>query len=252
MTHPGDWVASSDTDSYALLTRSGRHRDDGADAADWGHHVTTTIADQIKFWRTDRGLSAQQLSDRSAELGYRVPRNIIANIESGRRSAVMVHELLILAMALNIPPILLVYPLGRQERVEVVPGYEAPTWSAFRWFAASKRPTGPLLGGSVDEGGVTEPLIEWEKAHLVVQVYRRHDSLVNRYRFTRDDTMNELRRLAEPSERMPDERETRRITDRVARDLAKAAEALRVHRQDMRSRGYQPPRLPVDIDVDED
>lgn len=49
-------------------------------------------------------VSAQALSDRTADLGLRVPRSTIADMETGRRRHVAVHELLMLAAALGTTP----------------------------------------------------------------------------------------------------------------------------------------------------
>src|SRR4051812_14487081 len=105
--HSEQRVVGTDTDSYEILIIGGRHRDGTPDdpSHDWGQAVTGTVANQIKWWRKERGISAQELSDRCDGLGHSVPRNIIANIENGRRSAVTLQELLVIAMALNVPPI---------------------------------------------------------------------------------------------------------------------------------------------------
>ena len=210
------------------------------------------VARELRTWRDRRNISAQQLAERCSELGYAIPRNVIANIESGRRNAITVPELIILAMALNVPPILLVYPVGVDYLVEIAPDKEIAPWFATRWFMADARPPAELLGGRPDLD-IATGMREWEQAATVIPMYRRHDSLIRRYRFVRDDTMAELRRLAEP--RPPEQGEATKAelqsrTDMLARDVAKAAEALYRHRETIRELGYRLPDLPSDISLD--
>ncbi|MGY1730150.1 helix-turn-helix domain-containing protein [Geodermatophilus sp. SYSU D01045] len=99
---------------------------------EWAKRLTQVIADGI---RAARGrVSAQKLADRCTELGYPIPRSTISNLESGRKETISVQELLVLARALEIPPLLLLFPLGRVDRVPLLPEVDAPTWPAARWF----------------------------------------------------------------------------------------------------------------------
>lgn len=66
------------------------------------------IGDRLANYRRLAGLSAQQLSDRTHN---RISRAVIANIESGRRDTITVHELLDLSLALGIPPVALAIDL---------------------------------------------------------------------------------------------------------------------------------------------
>ncbi len=90
--------------------------------------------------------SARELSDETADLGYRISPTILAKLDSGHRGAVLnVSELLALAAALDIPPILLMfgdgYPGGD---VEYLPGRNASNLQAAQWFSGeSPLPAGP-------------------------------------------------------------------------------------------------------------
>lgn len=101
--------------------------------ADWGARVTRAIAAQIRRHRDGR-LSAQVLSDLTGKLGYEIPRNTIADLESGRRASISVAELLVLSRALDIPPLLLLFPVDDQAELEVLPGESRPAWRAAQWF----------------------------------------------------------------------------------------------------------------------
>lgn len=98
--------------------------------------VSTTIANEVRRIRQERGMSAQRLSDRCAELGAPIPRTVLSNLENGRRGNVTVAEMLVLAAALDVPPATLVFPVGHQVTVEALPGKLQPALSAIEWLAA--------------------------------------------------------------------------------------------------------------------
>jgi transcriptional regulator with XRE-family HTH domain len=237
VTQSQSWAAFPPTDMYEIVTEG-----------DWGQRVTQTIAREIRRWRERRGLSAQELSERCDRLGNPIPRNVIANLENDRRHTISVAEMLTFAMALNVPPVLLMYPLGVDSGVEIAPGRGVAPWSAIRWFTGENRPHAALLGNE-PEPDTRHGMREWEEAYQVIEMHRRHDALVQQYRFTRDDTLTELRRLAEPSH---EQRAALARADVVAEQLVKAGEALRRHRRRMNGLGYELPRLPADIDLTED
>lgn len=90
---------------------------------DWTSRLSQGIAAEVRRHRKARGLSAQQLADRCAELGVdSLPRTVIANLENGRRGNVTVAELLVLAEALSVPAAALVFPVGYVDQVEHLPG----------------------------------------------------------------------------------------------------------------------------------
>lgn len=82
-------------------------------------------------------MSAQDLADACADLGHPIPRNVIANMESGRRATLPLVDVMVLAQALHTNPICLIYPIGYVAEIQRLP-YEdriAP-WEAMRWFTA--------------------------------------------------------------------------------------------------------------------
>lgn len=250
MTQPPVWTRRSVTNSHPLVTRRGLHHAEG-DPQGWQRRLTAAMASEIKRWREIRELSAQQLADRCTSLGYPIPRNVIANIESGRRSAIAVPELLILAIALNVPPILLLYPVGSERLTEIAPDQECEPWFALRWFMADVMPPAELLAGYGEDN--TTALREWEAATAALAMYQRHDVLVHRYRFARDEASAELRRMAFSSTPEGEEptADYKRMADMLAKDMVRAADALRRHRLLMADRGYVLPSLPSDILLDE-
>jgi transcriptional regulator with XRE-family HTH domain len=109
----------------------------------WPARLTHGIATQIKRHRTEQKLSAQQLSDACTALGADIPRNTITDLEIGRRAHLSVAELLVLAAALNIPPLELVCPVGYETRTEILPGDVSDTFAAALWLAGEAPRPGP-------------------------------------------------------------------------------------------------------------
>jgi len=99
----------------------------------WAGDTTGRIAGAVRALRGKR--SAQWLADRTAELGHPISRTAISNLEVGRKGSVDVLELIVLARALGVPPLLLLYPALSAGEVEVLPGHRASSWAAAQWFA---------------------------------------------------------------------------------------------------------------------
>jgi transcriptional regulator with XRE-family HTH domain len=103
----------------------------------WGESLTKRIGDEIR--RLRGGRSGQWLSDRTADLGQRVSRSTISEIETGRRKSITVSDLILLAAALDTTPVALVYPGPYRNPVEVWPGFEMPELWAAQWFSGLLR-----------------------------------------------------------------------------------------------------------------
>lgn len=98
-----------------------RHNLRVANADDWVNELVRRTGQAIKTARGGR--SAAWLSDRTDELGYRVSPTVIAKLDSGHRGGVLsVVELLVIAAALDVPPVSLLYPDLPDGDVEVLPG----------------------------------------------------------------------------------------------------------------------------------
>jgi hypothetical protein len=105
---------------------------------DWAEEQAHRVAQEVRRLRGKR--STQWLSDRTAELGYRVSRSVVADLENGRRRYVTTAELIVLALALKTAPIALMYPAPYWDSIQVFPGGESPEvskmWAA-QWFSGS-------------------------------------------------------------------------------------------------------------------
>lgn len=94
-----------------------------------------------------------------------------------RRRDVSYAELLVLARALRIPAVLLLFPVGAEDDVvEALPGHQVNAWTALRWFMGDERseeydPDGPLTGDRD----------EWQAATAPIKLSRSHDNLLGEY-----------------------------------------------------------------------
>lgn len=79
-------------------------------------------------------MTVQRLSERCTELGYPIPRSTLTNLELGRKEALVVQELVVIAEALRIPPVELLFPALVTGQTEFLPGQTTMTWHALRHF----------------------------------------------------------------------------------------------------------------------
>lgn len=91
------------------------------------------IAQAIRTARQGR-LSAQQLADETERLGYGISRSQIANYESGRKKSLDVAELLVIAAALGVPPLQLLFPDEPDDDIEMLPSQRTSTFHAIASF----------------------------------------------------------------------------------------------------------------------
>jgi len=190
--------------------------------AEWAWQIGRNVATQ----RAKVGISARELSDRcTAIAGYPIPRSTIANLESGRKESMPVHEIAVIARALDVPPLRLLFPLGTEETVEALPGRRMPTWYAVQWWRGKPFPL-------ETEAGEWDPDPfhgVWVNPDDPVRLFERHDELLDR--------LDNIRLVLADDERavqllglLPSAREDAEI-------------ALQFHREMMLRAGYTPPRL---------
>ena len=105
----------------------------GMTKADWASEQARRIAATVRQLRGNR--SGQWLSDETAKAGHRISRTTISELESGKRKAVTTAELCVLAWALQVPPMRLLYPDLPDGPVDIVPGVTVPSIKAATWFS---------------------------------------------------------------------------------------------------------------------
>lgn len=107
---------------------------------------TERLGRAIKELRGD--MSAQRVSDLTDQLGCRVTRSVIADLETGRRKFLPVHELIMIAAALGVTPAtLLTWGDLPDGDVELFPGRTVTGFDAARWIGG--QPLNPFEPTSV-------------------------------------------------------------------------------------------------------
>jgi transcriptional regulator with XRE-family HTH domain len=107
---------------------------DQSGGREWSGNWTRLIGQNVRAVRKRRKLSTLKLSELCTErVGFAVPRNTIVNLETGRKESLSVQELVALALALEPPPVMLLYPLDQD--VEIAPGVARSPLHAIEWFA---------------------------------------------------------------------------------------------------------------------
>ncbi|MCP3769498.1 helix-turn-helix domain-containing protein [Streptomyces sp. MAR25Y5] len=140
----------------------------------WPNRIGQSVATEVRRHRQSQGMSAQQLADRCAALGFPIGRSVLANFESGRRPALSVPELLVLAKALGVPPGALLFPVGRVDQVEPLPDRTAAPWDALQWFTGEQ----PL-----DRSADYE---EWREDRAGLDTYRWHARYLDEWHADQD------------------------------------------------------------------
>ncbi len=100
----------------------------------WSRSLHQRIAGAIRDARHGQ-LTAQQLADKTSQLGYPITRSQIANYESGRTQSLDIAELLVLAEALGVSALSLLFPGPPDRRIEIVPGLPMSTLEAIMRFS---------------------------------------------------------------------------------------------------------------------
>ncbi|WP_155291712.1 helix-turn-helix domain-containing protein [Rhodococcoides fascians] len=107
-----------------------------AEAREWAAEAANRMGQAVAKVRKKRGLSALQLSTLTEDLGYPVTRGSIAKIEGGHRGGKFdVAEILVLAAALQVPPVLLLFPDFPDGQVRVLPQIEVDSLTAAQWLS---------------------------------------------------------------------------------------------------------------------
>lgn len=223
----------------------------------WPAELSRQIAAEVRHHRQRRGMSAQELADATAALGYPIARSVIANLESGRRSSVLVAELVILAKALGVPPIVLIYPVGRSEKINVLPANEMSPWQALQWFTGetpfdSSRDLFGFVAGDWKPGDEEDDVDdepwhrEWnDPGAAAVDLYRWHERHVRSWK----QTMVRASSTLKASNEVPPTRDPalpaalRRIADNEEFSARRLEHYIRDTRRNLRRLGLEPPQL---------
>ncbi|MHB9753206.1 helix-turn-helix domain-containing protein [Streptomyces sp. BYX5S] len=206
---------------------------EGDDVLEWEDHVMATVAGAVRRRRKEMGWSAQDLADACEEIGYPIPRNVIANMESGRRATLPLVEVMVLAKALRVTPISLLYPVGYVPEVRALPYQDPmPTWSALQWFT-----------GDAPDFGSEDSMLD----HFLAHDLELHEALAAME--SEEHERWKVKTAANRVHQQAAERALARYADRAAN----ARDALSEYRRRIRAEGGTPPDLPpqlVDYGID--
>lgn len=153
------------------------------------HEMSDTVAREMQWHRNRHGWTRKQLAERCQELGAEwLTFAAITSIETGRldengrrRRGVTVDELAVIARALLVPPVVLLFPVRNESEVTWSPGAKTHPWYAIRWFSGEGRqPVKPRGGGEYDPA---TGLYEWYEEepkdnHEQLDLLREHERLI--------------------------------------------------------------------------
>ncbi|WP_371661439.1 transcriptional regulator [Streptomyces sp. NBC_00280] len=212
------------------MTQRGVDADED-DVPEWADRVKANVAGEVRRRRKEMGWSAQDLADQCEQLGHPIPRNVIANMESGRRASLPLVDVMVLAAALETYPVCLIFPVGYVERTQELPFQGlVPTWDALRRFT----------------GDEDMPLYD---AGLVPD-FEAHASLVRTALAALEEEERARFAVKTATNRAQQEEAERRRT-KYADEAVSAKYNLRYLRRDIRDEGATPPHLPPALsDVD--
>jgi transcriptional regulator with XRE-family HTH domain len=204
---------------------------DEDDVPEWEDRVKANVAGEVRRRRKEMGWSAQDLADACEQLGHPIPRNVIANMESGRRASLPLVDVMVLAAALETYPVCLIFPVGYVERTQELPFQDlVPTWDALRRFT----------------GDEDVPLHD---AGLIPD-FEVHDNLV-RTALAALEEAEQARFAAKTASNRAQEEEAERRRTKYSDEAISAKYKLRYLRRDLRDEGATPPYLPPALgDVD--
>ncbi|MEU4177491.1 helix-turn-helix transcriptional regulator [Streptomyces sp. NPDC026589] len=201
--------------------------DDEDDVPEWVDQVMATVAAEVRRRRKELGWSAQDLADRCAEIDHPIPRNVIANMESGRRSNLPLVDVMVLAEALGTPPICLLYPVGYVDDVQRLPLQDSTsTLDALRWFT-----------GEETDLGADDDMLRYFRVHHAAQEQLR--------RARRDEEYARYHAQTAPS--ADRKAEALRSQARAAEAADDAENRLRRVRAFIEEEGATPPHLWHDV-----
>jgi transcriptional regulator with XRE-family HTH domain len=194
----------------------------------WAARMAAAIGERVAHYRDQAHISAQELADRCEALGMpSISRIVVTKLENGRREAVSTAELQVLGKALDVPPILLLFPLGYTPTVEALPGREGDPWAAIEWFTGNSGD--PADPAAAPQMGEDSPLVLWEEQRRYEDAIAQMDA----YRATSID----------PAHRPSGARAPLVPSDIFAENIEALTTSLRRVRQTMRGLGLTPPPL---------
>lgn len=110
----------------------------GMQSKSWGHEFTKQIGRGIEGVRGGR--SDQWIADRTELLGHPLSRTAVSEYRRGIRKTMPVTDWLVIAAALEVPPVTLLFPGLPNRAVELLPDSGGPSaFDALRWVCGERQ-----------------------------------------------------------------------------------------------------------------
>lgn len=214
--------------------------------------ISDTVAERITHWRKERGWNRERLAKECARLGHpEITHATLTNIESGRRHpdgtrrrAVTIDELMVIAYALDVPPILLIGKL-ESRGTPFLQDETVPTHMLIAWFSGEHPfPTG------IPTEKTTESQALYQETLPPLKMLRDHQGLVDshiRLSMALTETATEKEAFFATPETPHSQAKLSMILsteDHFLREIYYAEKALVELRDKMRSIDLPPPVLP--------
>lgn len=190
------------------------------------------LPENVRRLRKARGLSLAEVTSRMASVGVPLSINGLSKLELGNRGADL-DLLVALAKALGVPPLVLIFPFGHVDKIELFPGTVVDTWAAAKWFTGET----PF---PVREIGVEEDVEEWPTTY-----FREQDKLISEWSRVRRGLGDARAKLGGQGRQTPTDRpdllQMRLMEVEYLEEALRSQEdQLRRHRLLMRKAGLDP------------
>ncbi len=193
--------------------------------------LSRQLGDNVRRLRKGKGLSLAEVSSRMGALGMPLSLNGLSKVELGNRD-LGVDELVALAEALNLPPLVVLFPLGTKREVELFPGTNVDTWAAAKWFTGEA----PFPGTADAVRVESDPPTTY---------FRTQDELIGNWRRARE-RVDEARRTTLVVGQGPDDQSVQAL-DFLEEVLRSRENHLRDYRRIVRKVGLDLGELPPDL-----
>jgi len=195
---------------------------------DWIPELSGRVGEEVKRLRLRRGFTGQDLCEACQAYGFTITPGTLSRLENGQRNAGLA-EILVLARVLDVPPMLVVFPLdGPSLDVRVASTVRLSAWDAFAWATGET----PLEAPAAPD----TPL-------GVLEEFRSHNRAVQA---ALESTLGaaKRRRAAMFALEEPDRSNLARTAESYEAVSQQDCLELRQRREAMRGRGQWPPPLP--------
>jgi hypothetical protein len=132
----------------------------------WAEALVARIMCEVRRLRGKEhsALSAAKLADRTYDIGHGISRNVLAELESGRKRSLDISEVLVLAAALQVSPAQLVFPDQPKGKIDVLPGLPQESQDALQWFSGEAGLMKPSEGWT--DSDTQQPVDMWMRENF--------------------------------------------------------------------------------------